>query len=173
MVREGLFAILGRKIEGSSFLDLYAGTGAVGIEALSRGAGEAVFVEKRPELAQIIRSNLEATHLVERANVLCSDAMRAVGRLTSQGQRFDFVFADPPYYTNVNEVLDEVHKMLGNEGNLVCQHSKRERAPSPAGLDRIDQRPFGDTILTFYRLTADPSSPPLCTQTIEEGGRNG
>lgn len=159
MVREALFAILGERIVGSSFLDLYAGTGAVGVEALSRGAGTAVFVERRPELAQVIRENLLAAHLEKGTNVLCSDGARAVAGLMSSGRKFDFVFTDPPYYTDAKEVLDELHRILGRGGILICQHSRHEEPPSPASFQEIDRRPFGDTILTFYRPSRTSVAP--------------
>ena len=158
MVKEGLFSMLGQTIPGSSFLDLYAGTGAVGIEALSRDAGDVAFVEKRAELARTIRENLEATHLQEEASVICADATRAVKSLAAQGREYDFVFADPPYYTEGDEVLDYLHAILGQQGTLIFQHSKREAAPSPAGLKQIDQRSFGDTVLTFYHQDPDHHS---------------
>lgn len=161
VVREGLFSILGGSIEGSSFLDLYAGTGAVGLEALSRGAAAAVFVERRPELARVIRENLRAAHLEERATVICADGPRTVERLASEGQRFDFVFADPPYYTGANEVLERMQSILTEKAILIWQHSKREAAPALAHLPQTAQRAFGDTLLTFYRSpqTATPENP--------------
>jgi len=169
MVREGLFNMLGNRIPGSSFLDLYAGTGAVGIEALSRGASAATFVERRAELAELVRENLEKTHLAAEAKVICADATRAVARLTAQGERFDFVFADPPYYTDTQQLLDQVHMIMKQEGILICQHSRNEAAPLPAGLERTDQRPFGDTVLSFYR--AAPAASPNRSDSQGSGGK--
>lgn len=164
MVREALFSILGDGIRDSSFLDLYAGAGTVGIEALSRGAASAVFVENRPELASLIRQNLASAHLTEEATVLCLDGTRAMARLATEQKKFDFVFADPPYYTGGSKVLDAVRAVLSRGGVLICQHSKREEAPSLAGLDQVYQRPFGDTLLTFYRVQGCPSHPSRLAQ---------
>lgn len=95
-IKETLFNMLQYDLADCRFLDLFAGSGAIGIEALSRGAAEAVFVENNPAAAQIIRDNLQATHLTERAIVMNCDAMAAVNRLEGKG-RFDFIFMDPPY----------------------------------------------------------------------------
>ena len=98
-VREAVFNSLYSldAIEGARVLDLYAGTGALGIEALSRGAAEAVFVESDPAVAAVLRSNLETTGLADRAAVMVTDADTALAGLAREGRRFDLALADPPY----------------------------------------------------------------------------
>ena len=98
-VREAVFNSLYSldAIEGARVLDLYAGTGALGIEALSRGAAEAVFVESDPSVAAVLRSNLETTGLADRAAVMVTDADTALAGLAREGRRFDLALIDPPY----------------------------------------------------------------------------
>ena len=96
-IKETLFNMLQYQLAGCSFLDLFAGSGAIGIEALSRGASMAVFVEDAPRALACIRENLETTHLKDRALVLAMDVMGALKRLAADGKAFDLIFMDPPY----------------------------------------------------------------------------
>lgn len=96
-IKETLFNMLHFDLPGSSFLDLFSGSGAIGIEALSRGAAEAVFVENNPKAVRVILSNLSRTKFTERAEVLAGDCALMLGRLDKKGKHFDFVFMDPPY----------------------------------------------------------------------------
>ena len=96
-IKETLFNMLQYQLAGCSFLDLFAGSGAIGIEALSRGASMAVFVEDAPRALACIRENLETTHLKDRALVLAMDVMGALKRLEADGKAFDLIFMDPPY----------------------------------------------------------------------------
>ncbi len=96
-IKETLFNMIHDDLYGCAFLDLFAGSGGIGIEALSRGAKSAVFVEKDKRAASCIRENLAATRLADRALVMCCDAAAALSRLEEWGQAFDFVFMDPPY----------------------------------------------------------------------------
>ncbi|MCR4908954.1 MAG: 16S rRNA (guanine(966)-N(2))-methyltransferase RsmD [Lachnospiraceae bacterium] len=96
IIRETLFNVLQNAVPGARFLDLFAGSGAVGIEALSRGAGYVVFVENSRKAAEIIEENLEHTHLKERARVVVSDALMSMNRLSGE-EPFDLVYLDPPY----------------------------------------------------------------------------
>ena len=95
-IKETLFNMIGLSVSGSVFLDLYSGSGAVGIEALSRGASEAVFIEKNPKACRIIKENLEKTRLSENAEILSGDAVKMLGQLADHVP-FDIVFLDPPY----------------------------------------------------------------------------
>ena len=96
-IKETLFNILQNQLYDCVFLDLFSGSGAIGIEALSRGAREAVFVENNPKAAEVIKENLKTTKLADRAKVMCTDAATAFRRLQEQGNRFDIIFMDPPY----------------------------------------------------------------------------
>lgn len=96
-IKETLFNMINFDLPGSRFLDLYAGSGAIGIEALSRGAQECVFVDNNPRATAVIRDNLEHTKLADKASVITSEAVSALRRLESSGKVFDFIFLDPPY----------------------------------------------------------------------------
>lgn len=154
-VRETLFNILGQWTDGLRVLDLYAGTGALGLEAASRGAAGVVLVDRDREAVSLCRENAQALGLSDRVEVRFSPVERALSELSKAGRVFDLVFADPPYAARVVEtVLDGVrdHGLVAEEGTLIVEHDRRESAPAAhAGLTRIDQRRFGDTVVSFYR----------------------
>jgi len=157
-LRETLFNVLGDRVSGARFLDLFAGTGAVGIEALSRGAREVVFVENHLPAAALIRKNLESLGLTSSARVLPVDAMRgmqelAVGRAT---EPFEIVFLDPPYaaageYARVLTFLGDA--LFLRDGSLViAEHRKTSTLPEKVGrLECVRVLRQGDASLTFYR----------------------
>jgi len=159
LVRSALFNAL-RGVAGARVLDLYAGVGAVGIEALSRGARHAVFVERDRVCLSVLRENLRATGLADRARVVAGDAIAAVAQLGRQGTGFDLVFLDPPYDLGLVEptLRALAREGLVREGGLaVAQHPRREVPPqSVDGLVLVRTRSYGDTCLSFYRAT-DPS----------------
>ena len=107
-IKETLFNMLQNDLYGARFLDLFAGSGAIGIEALSRGAKEAVFVDKGDGQISCIRDNLKTTHLEERARVMSADVTEAIRKLDREGKAFDFIFMDPPYR------MDLPKKVLGD-----------------------------------------------------------
>jgi len=156
-VREALFDILGSRIEGACFLDLYAGTGAVGIEALSRGASRAVFVERDRAAARIIRENLTLLGRDAAAEIVVLPMAASLAALTLRGERFDVVFLDPPYDPGVSsEVLSAASTLVHPGGILVVEHPTR-RPPDPPGqpsygAGRIYR--YGDTSLTVLRRAA-------------------
>jgi 16S rRNA (guanine966-N2)-methyltransferase len=148
-VREALFSILG-PMEGLRVLDLYAGSGALGIEALSRGAESATFVESaRPALAAI-RANLDATG--EQAEVVVSDAIRWL-RAAGEGERaFDLVFCDPPYDAApriAQPLADLLPRVVAPEALIVTESSKR--TPLVLDLPLTDERTYGDTRIAIHR----------------------
>jgi 16S rRNA (guanine966-N2)-methyltransferase len=155
-VREALFSILG-DVSGAVVLDLYAGTGALGIEALSRGASRAVFVESaRPALA-VLRQNLNDLGLTGVATVLAQPVERARDRLLAE-QPFDLVLADPPYAA-VAEAAAALGRLaaagprfLNPEGKIVLEHAGRDAPPDVIGLVRTGTRSYGEASLTFYEL---------------------
>ena len=152
-VKESLFAIL-PPVKDRSFLDLFAGSGCVGMEALSRGARFAAFVEKDARLTEAIRANLILLGFSGRTEVLTADAQRGLGRLAGRGEGFDILFADPPYDEGyLSETLRWLEKedILAEGGIIVIQHSVREAFdPSiPRILELADQRRYGDTVLSF------------------------
>ena len=141
-VKEALFSMV--DVEGKDFLDLFAGSGAVGIEALSRGAKNAVFVEKRREIVKIIKKNLE--NLGGVGKVIRGDAERVVRKME---EKFDVIFMDPPYERGyVERVLPLLPSLLREEGIIVVEHSKREPAELP-GFEK-KEKIYDDTVLTLF-----------------------
>ena len=148
-VRESLFAVLG-PLDGAHVLDLYAGTGALGIEARSRGAKRAVFVDRSAKSLSVLRRNLDALALTERTRVIQADAMASLARLARAGESFDLVCADPPYAAaGVESVLAALVecRLLHTNATLVVERSRRHPLMSIAGLALIDERSYGDTVI--------------------------
>ena len=156
-VREALFAALHARagdLSGWRVLDVFAGTGALGIEALSRGAAEAVFVEQAPAVVSVLRSNLAALDLLAAARVVKADARSALRRLARAGERYELVLLDPPYGSDlVSEVLDALPGLLAAGGEAWLETDRRDPLPRPPGLVILDARRYGDTVVT--RLGAD------------------
>lgn len=154
-VREALFARL--DVEGARVLDLFAGSGALGIEALSRGAEHAVFVERAPRSLAALRANLAELALGARAEIVAGDVLRALRRLEATGQRFDLVLLDPPYASDeAAGALEALARSeLLPEGAIVVVESSRHRPPPVvAGLEPIDERRYGDTLVCRLRASA-------------------
>jgi 16S rRNA (guanine966-N2)-methyltransferase len=159
-LRETLFNVLGPGVAGSRFIDLFAGTGAIGIEALSRGAAEVVFVENHPPAVALIRRNLETLHIRSGATVLATDALRGLEKLASRKKRdspgYDFVFFDPPYvaakdYARVLEFLGSTY-LLASSGIVIAEHRRKFDLPENVGMLRCYRiLKQGDAALSFYR----------------------
>jgi 16S rRNA (guanine966-N2)-methyltransferase len=152
-VREALFSSLGERVRGAAVLDLFGGTGALAIEALSRGAASAVIAEQNPRTADVIAQNLERTRLAERARIVRGDALKALPRLASQGQRFDLVFIDPPYASDLAErALSGLaeHGLLADGATVVVERERRKVLPEVPGLAVSAEKAYGDTALTFF-----------------------
>jgi 16S rRNA (guanine966-N2)-methyltransferase len=147
--------VLGQSLGGGEVLDLYAGTGALGLEALSRGAERAVLVDAAPEAAELCRKNAAALGFEGEVEVLRLRVERAVEQLTRSGRRFALVFADPPYAARAGAwVVGTAGPLLDAGGTLVVEHDRREVLPETAGaLSRVDERRFGDTLVTLYRAS--------------------
>lgn len=154
-VRSALFSILNDFIPGASFLDLFSGTGSVGLEALSRGAASCMFVDLSPGSCGIARRNLEALDFLTEGRVLQGDAIAMIGELARRGRRFDVVFIGPPYYQElVPAALDELAdgKILSEDFVVVAEIHQTECATDAVGvLERVDTRRYGDNQLLFYR----------------------
>ncbi|MHB8769797.1 MAG: 16S rRNA (guanine(966)-N(2))-methyltransferase RsmD [Syntrophales bacterium] len=165
-VKESLFAILG-PLEGCSFLDLFAGSGNVGIEAISRGASPAVFVEQDRRVSAALRVNLQSLGMEGTAEVITADVRRGIGELLRRHARFDVLFADPPYDEGlVGECLRwlEGGELLTAGGIVVMQHSVREPLEGAypqtlATLAVSDQRRYGDTMLSFLKSRTEGRCP--------------
>ena len=153
-LRETLFNVLAPLVEGSRFLDAYAGTGAVGIEALSRGAAHVTFVEKDPRALRLIESNLRRCGLENRYAIIRATLADALRRLTRE--RFDIAFLDPPYGAAGLEEALAAAAALDAE-LVIVEHARRDQAPEAwAPLARMRELPSGDSALAFYRRTSTP-----------------
>lgn len=147
-VKETLFAILGGRVVDALVLDLYAGSGAVGIEALSRGATHCDFVEHDRRAVAAVRENLERAGVADRGSVHAVDVGRFLGG--SAGDRFDLVFLDPPYAEHaILAPLEQLVALLAPGGVVVVKHHWRTPIPEPSGLLPWRERRFGETALTF------------------------
>ena len=145
--RESLFSIVMGRLEGASVLDLYAGSGSLGLEALSRGATNAVFVERDRRAAAAIADNIEAVGLGGRVVVAAVD--RAIGRL---GETFDIVFVDPPYADDdqsVAEALSDLEPLVAPSGLVIVHRQARSRIVVPEFLTSMDERHYGDAVVTM------------------------
>jgi 16S rRNA (guanine(966)-N(2))-methyltransferase RsmD len=165
-LKETLFNVLAAAglVEGKVFVDLFAGTGSIGIEALSRGASRAYFVESGRKAAQVIRANLEALGVEGEAEVYDRTAAEGIRWLAEREVRADVVFMDPPYklqgaYSQVQRMIAS-SGLLGTEGVLVAEHEKRfDPGDGELGLRRFRKLQQGDSVLSFYRLfTAQPEN---------------
>lgn len=145
-LRESLFNILAPRIEGAVFVDAYAGTGAVGIEALSRGALRAIFIERGRAAVEAIRDNLRTLGVVGRADVYAGKALSVLERVD-----FDLCFLDPPY--ELEREYSEALALLGGKerGSVIVQHASRVKLPGEAGRLRVMRTvKQGDNSLSFY-----------------------
>jgi len=157
-VRESLFAIIRNIVPGSFFLDLFAGVGSVGIEALSRGAGFVLFVEKNPRCVKAIRENLRLCGLPigdESVHIFQKDALRAFKAMENMGLKFDLVFLDPPYGSFLLEkALRKLDgsQILSDDAMVIAERPFRSFLPEETeNLTRIREERYGDTVLTFYK----------------------
>ena len=163
--REALFSALG-DIEGSRVLDLFAGSGALGLEALSRGAGHVVLVEHDRAAAGVLQSNLSTLGLdADEAVVRRGEALRTLGSARSAGETYDLVFVDPPYRRAVDLAVSLTRSLppvLAPGARVVCESDRR--APLELALPVIRRRRYGDTLIIFHRSpAADHRSPAGAT----------
>jgi 16S rRNA (guanine(966)-N(2))-methyltransferase RsmD len=159
MLRETLFNVLGRHVQGARFLDLFAGTGAVGIEAISRGVSDVVFVENHRTAAQLIADNLALLEVTRDARIIVADALAAIAKLESErAAPFEFVFLDPPYANerDYHSVLRALEKstLLNDLSSLIAEHRKTFALPATIGrLQQFRTLKQGDAALSFYRAS--------------------
>ena len=182
-VKEALFQIIASSLEGASVLDLYAGSGNLGLEALSRGAERCWFIEHDPACCAVIRKNIERLGVGARTRVMRIECTRAVRLLSARGERFGLVLADPPYHTS-KEGKSEFKKILralerydtfAPHAMVVIEHFKKDQPPND--LTRLNlkmQRRYGDTALSFFDVRGEGE----CCQkfkagTVRHGGSYG
>ena len=156
-MKKSLFDILRPRLAGSEFLDLFAGTGAVGLEALSNGARRAVFIEQSPVSLKLIKDNLDMLGWGARGLIQRADITKGLGWLKFQ---FDIIFMGPPYKDDKKRplalsspALDAVARagLLVDDGWVICQHHKKEPVETPAGLEMFRQEKYGDTLVSFFK----------------------
>jgi 16S rRNA (guanine(966)-N(2))-methyltransferase RsmD len=169
-VKESWFAVIGSRVEGARVLDLYAGAGPLGIEALSRGASSCVFVESSGECVRLLRENLDAARLSERAELRPVSVAEAVGALAREGRRFDLVFCDPPFELAEGEefwspegAAARAGRLLERGGLLMVRRERRRgadcgEAPRVAGLALSDRRRWGRSEVLFFEKEGDAKS---------------
>ena len=158
-VKESLFNIIGRNILDAAFLDLFAGTGSLGIEALSRGCDRVVFVDRSRASVHTIKDNLQKTGFIERSEVHREDVRSALRKLVRREIRFRLVFLDPPYRENLlMPVLEKIAAapLLGEGGVVVAEHDFRHPPPDRVATLRAYRRmTFGEAAITLYAPDAD------------------
>ncbi|HEX6543397.1 MAG TPA: 16S rRNA (guanine(966)-N(2))-methyltransferase RsmD [Ktedonobacterales bacterium] len=165
-VKTALFDILAPEIMGMRVLDLFAGTGAVGIEALSRGAESATFIERSPEAWRLVRENLVITGLSDRAEVLRADAFAYLQQAAAANRRYDLVYVAPPQYEGLAaRALAQLDAapLTEPDGLVIVQIHPQERASLDAlslkRLRRYDERKYGSTLLLFYTHDEESHEP--------------
>ncbi len=152
-VREAIFDIL-FDVHGLKVLDIFAGTGAVGIEALSRGSDHTTFIDNSPAAIKIIRKNLHACGFESLSTIIMSPAALAIKRLSKKGVKFDLIFVDPPYLKNlVNPTLRLLikYKILNPHATIIVEHHPKEPIQPIEGLEIIEKRKYGQTIVSFLK----------------------
>jgi 16S rRNA (guanine966-N2)-methyltransferase len=151
MVKQAIFNMVGAEVEGAKVLDLFAGSGALGIEALSRGAAHATFVDREARGLAILRQNLDALGLKERAHVVRGDVVRWLEVASDEVKEAGLVFLDPPYE---DVVFDRALRALDQKvlvATVLAEHSRRQQLPSLSRLKVDRQRRYGDTMVTVFR----------------------
>jgi 16S rRNA (guanine966-N2)-methyltransferase len=155
-VKEALFSILTPQMPADGFLDLYAGTGQIGLEAASRGAVPVVLVENAPASLAVIRANIEKTHLAGSTELLPGDAAVVIPRLAAQGRQFDLIFLDPPYrdaLVDFSHLAVWLSRILRPGGTVILEHEWRDIPPifvTNLQLKRSCQ--YGTAMLSFYKV---------------------
>lgn len=158
-VREAIFDILQDRLKGKRVLDLFAGTGALGIEALSRGAEKGVFVENNRHSLSVLRRNIEECRLKAKAEILACEVSAGIRILKSRGEAFELVFMDPPYSRGlVKETLQALgpSTLISSEALIIVEHSRREDLLPFPPFQIIDSRRYGSTCVSFLQRKDSP-----------------
>lgn len=154
-VKEAIFSMIGPYFDGEYVLDLFAGTGGLGIEALSRGAESAIFVDMDPKSIEVIKQNLKTVKLESQAEVYRNDAMRAIKALEKRAKGFDLIFLDPPYkMTNVDEMMLDLAQrgLVQEDATVMVEHDASHTYPEQIGdFRQIRVANYGETTVTIYR----------------------
>jgi 16S rRNA (guanine966-N2)-methyltransferase len=165
-VKETLFGILGSRVPEARMLDLYAGSGAIGIEALSRGAERATFVERGAPALKALRANLDRTRLVDRATVIAGEVLTFLDRDGARGH--DLAILDPPYEERaILAPLQRLAEQMELGGTVVVKHFWRTLVPEAPGLVQVRVRRFGETTLTFLERRVPDAHEPDAEEPSE------
>lgn len=154
-IKETLFNIISSKLFNVNFLDIFSGSGAIGIEALSRGALKSTFIENNPMCIDIIKENLNHTKLFDKSEVIKNDAISAIKNLAIKNEVFDVIFLDPPYNENlIKPVLLEIlnGEILSENGIIIVEHSSEVSLPPLDGINLYRQKNFKTTTMSFISL---------------------
>ncbi|MBM7564565.1 16S rRNA (guanine(966)-N(2))-methyltransferase RsmD [Paenibacillus sacheonensis] len=158
-VKEAIFSMIGPYFEGGLVLDLFAGTGGLGIEALSRGMDKAVFIDLEGASIEVIKQNVQAAGMAGAAEIYRTEAVRAVKALAKRDLKFALVFLDPPYrMTDMDELMAELLErgLLEEDATIVVEHDAYHRYPQAfAQYRQIKRSEYGDTAVTVYRFVAE------------------
>lgn len=150
-IKEALFSILQRRLYDASVLDLYAGSGALSLEALSRGAASAQLVDKNFKACKVIRQNIQSLGYEEKAQLMNTEDAKAVEMMEEQGRTFDLIFLDPPYRMNMTDMMGRLEKkLLAEDGMIVCEHDRNTPPDTPPNLILQDRREYGNTGISFF-----------------------
>lgn len=154
-VKESLFNIIGTKIVGTHVLDLFAGTGNLGLEAWSRGAAKIVFIDESQASLQLVRSNIAKAKAEKETTVIKGNAVKVIADLAAREERFDFIFCDPPYNKGLPaQIIEQVAKydIVVSGGYLIVEHSQHEiLSELPIKLEIIRSEKYGETLISFLR----------------------
>ena len=154
-VRESVFNIIGNLISDAQFVDLYAGTGAVGIEALSRGASAVFFVEADRKRTEQIEKMLKDCGYSSKADIIRGEASAFIAKAVREGSKFDIIFLDPPYHSGeLERILPQLSggEMLNDKGIIIAEHLSKKKLPDETGnFVQKKAYKYGDTMLTLYR----------------------
>ena len=151
-VRENLFNILQTRIRDSAVLDLFAGSGALSFEAISRGASRAVLCDLDRNANRIEKQNAQTLGFSAQTEILCCDWKTAVRMLQKRGERFDLVFLDPPYrMTDLSEVSAALEPLMDADGLVIVEHEAKQPPEFGTGFEKTDERKWGFCGMTFYR----------------------
>lgn len=150
-VRESLFNILQQRIPDARVLDCFAGSGALALESLSRGAASAVLVDSAPKACQVIGRNLATLGMEDRARLLAMDWKQALRLLVREEARFDLIFLDPPYrMAGIPEVLDALRAVAAPGARFILEHGRALPPEIAPPLKCVDERNYGDTVIRFF-----------------------
>lgn len=158
-VREAMFETLGGHVVDAKVLDLFAGSGALGIEALSRGAGHVVFVDNSTQATRIINDNLKKTGFSEKGRIIRADFRLAIKKLENTGEKFDLMFIDPPYEGGLCEEVAahlDKHPIAHRDTIVVVEHFKKAKLPrSISGIPLVRTRSYGQTALSYFSVSSE------------------